>query len=402
MKIYCNYSRLIGSSLISLFVSDAPASAEIANNWAIADDVNITANNDNAAVLLKPEFGMLMESSSIGSGVTNSISASAVGASASASYSGATFLDASAAGTIDGDVSVVATNFDSTVTTNGAVEGSLISGGYDNAIKVSAVGVSAQFGVDDFVSGGSTFTRALDVNGEISIFAENSGAVTLQTDFDSPQISGGTRNTISGTAAGATAAISASATVHDGAYESEIAIGSDNAINVTAINSGDVTIGSTDDPTEPSTLNGATTTTDSVDGSISLMAIGASGSVSSSTVVYSGSTIPSVAFGDVNFDVQNSGTVQANVAISDISVEGKNSISTGAVGSTTTFSAKVTNYTPDNFSSYYYSSSISYSSVNTGSIFVYGGMSNPNIADGYNVTIAMTAIGSSSSHSIIN
>lgn len=189
--------------------------------------------------------------------------------------------------------------------------------------------------------------------------------------------------------------------VDDGAYEADIAIGSGNAINVAAINSGDVTIGSLDDPAEPATLSGATITADSVDGSISLMAIGASGSVSSSTVVYSGSAIPSVAFGDVNFDVQNSGMVQANVAISETSLEGNNNISTGAVGATASTSTNLTNYTDANIAINSYFGSVAYNSINSGSILVLGGMSNPTIVDGYNVAVAMTAIGSNGSQSFM-
>lgn len=120
---------------------------------------------------MEPEFGVLMEAPSIAEGVRNSISASAVGASASASHSGVNFLDASTVGTNDGDMSVVATNLDSPVTIIGTVGGALIGGGHDNAISVSAVGVSAQLGVNDFVAGGSTFTRTLEVNGEIFIYA---------------------------------------------------------------------------------------------------------------------------------------------------------------------------------------------------------------------------------------
>jgi hypothetical protein len=299
-------------------------------------------------------------------------------------------------------VSVVASSLDSPVTMSGSVVSSFIGDGRDNSISVSAVGASAQLAVNDVVSGGSTFTRMLDVNGEIAVYAENSGAVTLQTDFDAPRLSGGTRNTISGNAIGSSAAVSVSAMVYDGAYEADIAIGSGNAINVTAFNSGDVTIGSTDDPTEMATMSGATATADSVDGSISLMAIGASGSVSSSDVVYSGSAIPSVAFGDVNFDVQNSGTVQANVEISDASLEGSNRISAGAVGVTNSASTKLINYADNNYSSNKSFAQIYQTSVNTGLVSVNGGMSNLNISGGYNASISIFATGSISNYYFMN
>ncbi len=396
-----NYYSLIFSFLFVLFISNDPVYAQIAESWSLSGDVSVTAANTDTTVSIQPAFGFLMNLPTISDGARGSISAASVGATASSSYTHAAGVDASVDDIVVGTVTITASNVDSAVTTTGSINGGLIEGGHDNAITGTASGASAQLSVNDYVSSSATLTDSLTINGEIGLDSENSGAVTLQTDFGAdgsgPQISGGTRNSISGIAVGSSAGISVSTTVDDGTYESNIAIGTGSPITVTAINSGDVTIGYTDDPTQPAMLSGATITSDSVNSSVSLMAVGASGFVTSSTVVYSGTASPSVSFGDVSFDVQNTGRVQANVSISDMSLDGSNSISAGAVGSSVSFSANTTTYGDGAINYTGTIGSVSFASANSGAILSTGGLFATTIVRGYNVASALTAVGSTAS-----
>ena len=199
-------------------------------------------------------------------------------------------------------------------------------------------------------------------------------------------------------------------------YSSDIGIGVDSEVRVSAHNSGNVRIGSVDDPTEYTTLNGSTISGDSVDSSISLMAIGASGSVNSTTVVYAGSAMPSVyfgasgsdgdgdepsvTFGDVNFDVQNTGIVEANVTITGSSFEGKNSISAGAIGVTLGNSVKFINYGDEDVPFRGSYGAVTYHALNTGSIRVSGGMDAPMIPGGFGIARSLNAIGAAGSFSL--
>ncbi|KUR71659.1 hypothetical protein AQZ52_08580 [Novosphingobium fuchskuhlense] len=361
-----------------------------------------------------------MNAPSIADGSRNTISVTAIGASASVSNSSVTFQDVEMTDSVDGNITVSASNLNSTINVSGTIDGAVIEQGHDNTISVSAVGASAQFSVTDDVLGGATVSRSLTVNGDISLNADNTGDVNLQiavgSNGDGVSINGGTRNAFSGTALGASAGISVLTIVDDGTYSSDIGIGVDSGISVHAHNSGNIRIGSVDDPTQDTTLNGATISGDSVDSSISLMAIGASGSVNSTTVVYAGSAVPSVnfgvsgsdggsdvpsvAFGDVNFDVENTGLVEANVSITGSSFEGKNSVSAGAIGVTMGNSVKFINYTGEAVSFHGTYGEVNYSVLNTAPIRVSGGMDHPAIPDGFGISWSANAIGAAASFSL--
>lgn len=378
--------------------------AQIADSWSLVGDLVISAENTGGAVTLAPDDGILLSAPTISGGSRNSISASAVGASASFSNSSASSQDLESNDSLVGDVTLTASNFDSAVTLIGTVDDAVISGGHDNSISYSAVGATAQLNVTDDVLNGATVSRTFNVDGDITLYAENTGSVTLQTDIGTngagPHISGGTRNSISGVAIGASAGVSVLAIVDSGSYSSDISIGDGKNINVTAINSGDVTIGSSTDPTQPATLNGATLDSESVDGNISLMAIGASGSVSSTTVLYDGSADPNVTFGDVNFDVENTGQVTANVAVSDLSINGKNSVSIGAISSTMSYSKKFIDYSDSEVSTGGSFEVINFVAGNKAALFVSAGLSNVSITGGFGRSISANAIGGSASFAL--
>ena len=147
-------------------------------------------------------------------------------------------------------------------------------------------------------------------------------------------------------------------------------------------------------------MSGAVLGVDSVDGSVSLMAIGASGSVSSTTVVYAGTADPNVVFGEIVFDVVNTGAVEANVTIADALIEGKNSISTGAIGSAMSTSAKSISYAEGAQGVTGTMDSMSFASSNSGSILMAGGLSNSGIASGFSLAISLNAVGSSASFTL--
>lgn len=394
--------------------------AQIAESWAVSGDIAVSATNEDATVSVAPSEGVLMNAPSIADGSRNTISVTAIGASASVSNSSVTFQDLEMTDSVDGNITVSASNLNSTITVSGTIDDAVIEQGHDNTISVSAVGASAQFSVTDDVLGGATVSRSLTVNGDISLNAENTGDVNLQiavgSNGNGVSINGGTRNAFSGTAMGASAGISVLTIVDDGTYSSDIGIGVDSEVRVSAHNSGNVRIGSVDDPTEYTTLNGSTISGDSVDSSISLMAIGASGSVNSTTVVYAGSAMPSVyfgasgsdgdgdepsvTFGDVNFDVQNTGIVEANVTITGSSFEGKNSISAGAIGVTLGNSVKFINYGDEDVPFRGSYGAVTYHALNTGSIRVSGGMDAPMIPGGFGIARSLNAIGAAGSFSL--
>jgi len=398
----------------------APAFGQIAQTWAIGGDITVSATNEDTTVSVAPSEGILMNAPTISDGSRNTISVTAIGASASVSNSSVSFQDVAMTDSVDGNITVSASNLNSTITVSGTIDGAVIEQGHDNTISVAAVGASAQFSVTDDVLGGATVSRSLTVNGDISLNAENTGDVNLQiavgSNGDGVSINGGTRNAFSGTALGASAGISVLTIVDDGTYSSDIGIGVDSGSSVYAHNSGNVRIGSVDDPTEDTTLNGATISGDSVDSSISLMAIGASGSVNSTTVVYAGSAVqsvafgvsgsdagsdePSVTFGDVNFDVQNTGNVEAYVSITGSSFEGKNSISAGAIGSTMGNSVKFINYTGEDVPTRVTFGAVNYITFNTASVRVSGGMDAPEISDGFGLSRSVNAIGAAASFSL--
>ncbi len=376
------------------------ALAQVADSWSISGDLTVSAVNSDTAISLIPSEGVLMSAPSIADGSRNTISASAVGATASVSFAGATDQDVDMADFVDGDVSLSAANLDSSVTIAGTIDGVSIGLGHDNTLAVSAIGASAQLGVTDDVLGGATVNRSLVVGGDIVLTAENSGAVSVQTDVEGIDIGGGTRNSFSATAIGASASVSVLAVVDDGAYTSDIAIADGGQISITANNSGDVLLGATDDPSATAIVSGATLGADSIDGTVSFTAIGASGSLSSNLIIYAGSAEPNVRFGEAVFDVTNSGTVQANVAIVDAVIDGKNSISASAIGTVVTNSAKSISYADDALGVTGTMEAVTFASANSGAIEMAAGLSNSGIANGFGLAITLNAIGATAAFSL--
>lgn len=392
-------SIVSSTSVLAIAALPQPAFGEIAESWSIGGDVAVEATNTGAAVALAPESGVVIGAAEIADGSRNAISASAMGASAAVAYNTASAQDITVDDTADGAITASATNSGGAVSLVGTVDGAVIDLGHDNGISLSAVGASVQFGLTDDVLGGVTMGHALAVNGDASLRAENSAAVTLQTDVTDPQINGGTRNAVSGTAVGASAGLAVLAVVDDGTYSSQILIADGGQIDITAINSGNVAIGSTDNPAQPATLSGATIGPDSVDSNISMMAIGASGSVSSTTVVYSGSADPNVTFGDIALDVENSGAVSGNVSITDLTLSGQNAISVGAVGASTSASWRTISYAGDGTSMTGSLGGVSFGSSNSGAVLSAAGISSATIS-GFGVAIAATAVGASAAFTL--
>lgn len=397
---FSRYYLAAQCSAAVILASAGTSFAQVADSWSIAGDITLSATNTDAAISNIPADGVLMSAPAIADGSRNTISASAIGASASIAYAGATDQDAAMADTVDGDISITALNLSGAVTIAGTIDGVSLGLGHDNTIAVSAVGASAQLSVVDDVLGGATVSRTLGITGDITLNAENSGTITVQTDVDGVEIAGGTRNAFTATAIGASAGVSVLAVIDDGAYASDVAIGEGGLISIIANNSGDVVLGATDDPSQPATLSGAALGADSIDGTVSMMAIGASGSISSTTVVLAGTAEPNVTFGEMTFDVVNTGNVEANVTITDASLDGKNTISTGAIGSVVSYSAKSISYAGDTLGVNGALDAVTFSSGNSGTILSAAGLSNSGIASGFGLSIALSTIGSSASFTL--
>jgi len=99
--------------------------------------------------------------------------------------------------------------------------------------------------------------------------------------------------------------------------------------------------------------------------------------------------------------VQNSGTVKANVSITDMSLDGNGSISSGAVGSTVSNSSRIINYADNTAANQVVFGAVNYQTSNSGTISVSGGMSNSGIVSGYNLATALTATGASSAFNLM-
>ena len=397
--------KLAIAAFVPLLTHSEMGSAQVASAWQISGDISVSSVNANTgSVTLQGVDGVSLQSPSIVDGAKNSISASAVGSAASSSFGASNSQDSTSDASIDGSVSIYSNNDGAAVINFGSLQGALIEGGHDNSIAVSAVGSSASMSISDYIQNGASVQRTFSQSGDVSIDAENSGDVLLQTDFGTddtaPRIEGsGIRNTISATAIGASASLSVSSIVSSGDFNSDISVGNGGSVVVTANNTGNVQIGSTDDPDTGSETSGAYINPDSKDSSIAAMAIGSSASISLSEVLYSGSSESNISLGEFETVSTNSGEIKNSIKFSNIQFDGTNSISSGAIGSTSSFSQAMKNYSADNLGDPLHMGNVNFSGSNTGSIYFEGGMSGTAITGGKNTTVSQSAMGSAQSFS---
>lgn len=349
------------------------AHAQVADTWAVNGDVTVTAANTATDTKLDPVTGAVVagiDGGKIDDGFKNSISGSAVGASASSSFSSVNNSgnggDASLA--IDGAVIVSAGNASAVLNNNDIVTGAIIGAGSSNSISLAAVGSSASVSGSTTLSdvGGSavgdsetysykatsllvssgTADGSVDVN-QGSVDGGNDGTVSLilATGFNTPDIAGGFGNSISVAGVGSSASASFSATVGgDGSVLDTFAVDLGDGATISSANSenGVVAVGLLDVGIVGPKVEGGNAN------SISAAAVGSSASFSLASNAFGGGVISQfdAIAGPVTVDLTNGATVSlsadgvadtpAPTAISDAAISGEgngNSISASAVGS---------------------------------------------------------------------
>jgi hypothetical protein len=326
------------------------------------DQVKLTGDND-ATVMATAN----VVDANIANGTLNSISAAAVGAAASMSITtvaeGATAEPATEVLVgATGPSQITATN-----TSTGAVtlEGNFSSGtdiadGVSNSISRAAVGASASLSYTSVDTAGSASTETVTVDDAVLLTSSNAAAVrVVGNDMDNPdltddtatlvplaKIADGTSNSISTAAVGASSSLSITQVTDgtDTAPERTVNIAAGTLdIDVDATNTGAVSLlgqmGTTDDPDDAPTISLGTSN------SISMAAVGASGSVSYTGVHSGGATTAGTL--DDTLNVADGGIIELTVrndtggtVITTASAFGaniqdgvSNSISLAAVGS---------------------------------------------------------------------
>ena len=428
----------VGSSASLSLASNVSGSSTAATIVSLEGAVDIGSVN-SGAVSVTSEIGssaITDDGAIISNGTSNSISTAAVGASASASYSGvqtgtagnetfAIAYDLGDDGLIGGlsaddpdTLTITATNnVGGTVSNTSSIYDATISTGTANGVSVAAVGSSASFAATSLVSGATTAPTTTLVAGNITVSSTNRDtegsadpAVTLTGNVNDATIEDGASNTISAAAVGASASVGYSGVQTEGSNGDETfllatdGIGGMGTIGITGLNDGDVT--------STSTINTAF-----IDGGysngISVAAVGSSAAFSVDTIVSGADTTPTteVKTGNINVDSTNNGNVTVTGAIdvatidSDATSSSVASTAVGASGSVSVSQITTVSATPDEtFVLGTIDMGVSTSSpgvLNTGSVTVAsGGIDDADIIGGTSNSITQAAVGASGSISL--
>jgi len=346
-----------GSFSMSLFTDgNAAPTSDV-----VIDQVILTGDND---AVIKATTNVV--DVNIGDGTMNSISAAAVGAAASMSITTvADGLTAVPETTVrigaTGPSQITATNTSTgAVTLEGNFSGGTdITDGVSNSISRAAVGASASLSYTSVDTAGSASVETVTVDDDIVLTANNAGAVrVVGDDLNTPdltddtatlvpraKIADGTSNSISTAAVGASASLSITQ-VTDGAGtapDRTVNISSGTlTIDVDATNTGAVSLlgqlGTTTVTADAPTISKGTSN------SISMAAVGASGSVSYTGVHTGGAVTEGTSTdalnvadgGTITLDVNNNtgGTVSTTASAFGANIQDgvSNSISLAAVG----------------------------------------------------------------------
>lgn len=321
------------------------AQAQVADTWDIAGDVNVSAIN-TGKVTNDATGGTAVQSidgANIADGYKNSISAAAVGASASSSFNVLDLSQTANAGTavltLEGGVTVTGSNTGAVTNTSDLTTANVITAGSGNSISVAGVGSSASFGVSvNTVDNSPIENVAVNLGDSLTVTASNgqatggTGVSVTGTAIDSAQIEGGNANSISVAAVGASASVSVANTFYQGTDVGSSVGALDvefNDINVSSLNSANVA--NTTDISTSATIGGGQ------NNSFSIAGVGASASTSFSVTDYSAAGISAGTInvgGGVTLASNNTGNVSvtAGIAVPTISAGYNNTISTAAVG----------------------------------------------------------------------
>jgi len=355
-KIHKTKLALLGATA---FFAATSAHAQVADTWSISGDVIVSAVNTAADTQLDPITGggtatTGIDAAEITAGFKNTISGSAVGASASQSF---TSLNNSGVGgaaslEIGGGVTVAAGNT-STVLNNTDVATSATVGGNSNSISLAAVGSSASVSGSTSLTDvggaavGSDETFAYTVTGDLAVSAGaadgsvdtdvgttvggNTGAVTLTlaTGVNGAAVSG-VGNSISVAGVGSSSSASFSGTVSGDATvldQFALTLTAGAAVSSSNDDGADVTVNLTDAGMVEPAISGA----DSNANSISAAAVGSSSSFSLSANGFGGGVISefNADVGELQIDATNGA---AAVTVAALAGDGGTAITSAAIG----------------------------------------------------------------------
>gem|GEM_PF-2345873 len=419
------------------FFTATAAHAQVADTWTINDDVIVSSAN-TAAVTLDPvnlgNGSPAISDPLIGGGFKNTISSSAVGASASSSFSSLNNSGVGGDATVvfNGGITVAAGNGAAVTQTNDVLTGAAVSGGSANSISLAAVGSSASVSGTTTVSdvggaatadetfsytAGSIVVSSGAADGAVetdqgTTVGGNDAAVSLLLDtsgFTAPSIAGGSNNSISVAGVGSSASASFTATVGgDGSeltsYDVTVADATISSANSAL---GEVKVGLSDGGMSTPLIEGGN------GNAISAAAVGSAASFSLASGTFGGAIITeyNATVGELAVDSFNDGAVTLStdgtdsaVKIDTASVVGLgNSISASAVGSSGSVSYANTVFDAGNGAAggAVAFDAITVNSTNNGAIGNYAELTtSATIEEGSKNSISIAGVGASASQAL--
>ena len=414
---------LLGAT--ALFAATS-AHAQIADTWDITGDVSVSALNQSTDAVTLDNSGAGtpgIDAASIAAGYKNSISAAAVGSSASSSfnYFNNSAQDVASTATLEGGVTVVSGNVAAVLNTNDLTGTPTITTGSGNSISLASVGCgNALLSTVEYSTGGDVLVQSGDgIGGADATDAtvggnDNTIDVALLSGIETATITGGSTNSISVAGVGSSASLNLALNAVDASNftSADFTIGGSVTVNSTNSENGAVTV----------SLGGANAVADGAniqDGdanSISVAAVGSSASVSFSDTVNSfgsaavagtpggGNSAATFTAGDIAVNSYNAGSITNNTEFSNspsIVAGNNNSISAAGVGSSASVSFTAADYSDAGKTAAVTSvGGITVASLNLGAVTVTSGLAGPTITDGYNNSISNAAVGASASQAI--
>jgi hypothetical protein len=414
------------SNVVTAVNTDAAPAAPASSNETVVFTAAVTVLGDNNV------GGNVLATTSIfdaqiDAGTGNSISGAAVGASGSVSLSaiGGTSSSSNNSVSFGAALNVTGDNA-ATVTvagdlgsiTNVAGDDPVITAGNNNSISLAGVGASGSLSYSG-IQTGSLSQEDYTVTGVTTVLGTNSGAVTVGTAGTAETVAGiyggtvtaGNGNSISVAAVGASGSVSLNSVVNGGTPDTTVTL--TGGVNVDGVNSGAVALSSQIGLT--SNAANKPTITAGNGNSISVAAVGASGSVSYSDVQLSGTASEQFLIpGAVTVDGTNNagGTVTATGSVfgGTISNGNANSISVAAVGASGSVSADslVIDGVPNNTLTF--GGAVTVTGANSAAVSLTGNLGStasiindsPSIAGGVNNSISVAGVGASASVSFAN
>ena len=421
-KLNITKLALLGATAL---LGAASAHAQVADSWTVGAVSVGGFNSSTDGTTLQSSGGDTASttSASIAGGERNSISAAAVGASGSTSFTVNNLSGGDSAATLVTDTAAVTAGNSSAVLNNGDIVTPNIAGGDSNSVSRAAVGSSASISATTNSFNGSSETTSVTMGdltiasgdgtdtvtgGDATGAGGNAGTVNLTaTTIDTPDIAGGNQNSVSASAVGSSASFSVANNAYDAGIDNTFTVG---GVTVTASNSSD---GAVTADAGGDVIALASPKIEAGDqNSVSVNAIGSSGSVSYASNYYgdgtNGASITTTGtIGDIAVTTYNGGAVvnTTDIATPTISADANNS-SVGVAGIGTSAS---TSFASNDFTAGTATSTgaitaggVTLLASNAGGITVGSSMDTPVISGGLNNSISTSAVGASASLSFSN